>query len=381
MHRLYALSAHLRQRFGGRILKIPLDAGFSCPNRDGTLSSRGCIFCNPAGSGSGMGGRGLDILAQWAFWRDLHRTRHGIDRFTAYLQSFSNTHGPVDRLAAVLDELAGLPGLAALSIGTRPDCLDDDKLDLLAERRDALGLADLTLELGLQSAHDATLAHINRGHDAAAFAEAAQAAHARGLTVVAHVIAGLPRPGGREGRDELAATRQREQREAAAAVGVDDVRFLGQPDGHLEANLELRKVISRVVRQVRPDLVLCQAPVRRWDRIYASHPDHLAVAEATMCAVYPDARNPHAHVELLAEGFEPHAVAQTWVVGLPRPDHFVDITDVFDRKVKALSSHASQVAWIDDVDAFLRGWATDVSAAHGLPEGTLTEAWTKIDTL
>ena len=182
-------------------------------------------------------------------------------------------------------------------------------------------------------------------------------------------------------RDELAATRQREQREAAAAVGVDDVRFLGQPDGHLEANLELRKVISRVVRQVRPDLVLCQAPVRRWDRIYASHPDHLAVAAATMCAVYPDARNPHAHVELLAEGFEPHAVAQTWVVGLPRPDHFVDITDVFDRKVKALSSHASQVAWIDDVDAFLRGWATDVSAAHGLPEGTLTEAWTKIDTL
>jgi radical SAM protein (TIGR01212 family) len=206
MHRLYALSAHLRQRYGGRILKIPLDAGFSCPNRDGTLSLSGCIFCNPVGSGSGMAGRGLDIPAQWAFWRDLHRTRHGIDRFTAYLQSFSNTHGTVDRLAGVLDQLAGLPGLAAASIGTRPDCLDDDKLDLLAERRDALGLADLTLELGLQSAHDATLAHINRGHDAAAFADAARAAHARGLTVVAHVIAGLPCPGGREGRDELAAT-------------------------------------------------------------------------------------------------------------------------------------------------------------------------------
>lgn len=183
-------------------------------------------------------------------------------------------------------------------------------------------------------------------------------------------------------RAELAATRQREQRDAAAAVGVDDVAFLGLPDGHLVADLALRKAIARVIRQVRPDLVLCQSPERRWDRIYASHPDHLAVAEATMCAVYPDARNPHAHTELLSEeGLEPHAVPETWVVGLDEPDHFVDITTVFDRKVAALSSHASQVDWIDDVDAFLRGWASEVTRAHGLPEGTLTEAWRRVVTL
>lgn len=181
-------------------------------------------------------------------------------------------------------------------------------------------------------------------------------------------------------RHELAALREQEQRAAAAAVGVDDVRFLGLPDGHLEPNLELRRAIARVIRQVRPDLVLCQSPERRWDRIYASHPDHLAVAEATMAAVYPDARNPHAHVELLAEGHEPHAVPEVWVVGLEPPDVFVDITDVIDRKAKALGSHASQVGWIEDVEAFVRGWAADVSKRWGLPEGTLTEAWRRVDT-
>ena len=206
MHRIYALSAHMRQRYLGRVQKIPLDAGFSCPNRDGTLSTRGCLFCNPAGSGSGMQNRGLDIPAQWRFWRDIHRNKHHIELFTAYLQSFSNTHGPIDKLARALDQLAGLPGLTALSIGTRPDCLDPDKLDLLAARRESLGLSDVTLEMGLQSANDDTLEHINRGHDARAFAQATRAAHQRGITVVAHVIAGLPTPAGREDKSDLAAT-------------------------------------------------------------------------------------------------------------------------------------------------------------------------------
>jgi LmbE family N-acetylglucosaminyl deacetylase len=182
-------------------------------------------------------------------------------------------------------------------------------------------------------------------------------------------------------RAELAATREAEQLAAAAAVGVDDVRFLRQPDGHLVADLALRRHISRVIRQVRPDLVLCQSPERRWDRIYASHPDHLAVAEATMSAVYPDARNPHAHVELLAEGHEPHAVAEVWVVGLDPPDVFVDITGVIDRKAAALGAHASQTAWIEDVGAFVRGWAAQVTDRYGLAEGTLTEAWRRVVTV
>ena len=196
----------MRQRFGKRVRKIPLDAGFSCPNRDGSLSVEGCVFCNPAGSGSGLGAKGLPIPGQWDFWRDIHVKKHGIDQFTGYLQSYSNTHGPIEKLAAALKEMEGLPGLSSLALGTRPDCLDPGKLDLLAAQKARLGLDAVFLELGLQSANDATLANINRGHDSAAFAGAARAAAERGLSVVAHVMAGLPTPDGREGRDELLAT-------------------------------------------------------------------------------------------------------------------------------------------------------------------------------
>ncbi|MEM7094965.1 MAG: PIG-L deacetylase family protein [Actinomycetota bacterium] len=169
-------------------------------------------------------------------------------------------------------------------------------------------------------------------------------------------------------RDELKAIREREQRAAAAAVGVTDVRFLGMPDGHLEYNLDLRRVISRVIRQVKPNVVICQTPERNWDRIFSSHPDHLATANATIAAVYPDARNPHAHVELLAEGHEPHAVDWMWVMGGPEPNLAVDITAEFDRKVAALSSHESQVAWIEDIAGFLGNWARDTAKRHGLDD-------------
>jgi LmbE family N-acetylglucosaminyl deacetylase len=179
-------------------------------------------------------------------------------------------------------------------------------------------------------------------------------------------------------REELAELRRSEQRAAAAAVGVTDVEFMGQPDGHLEANLELRKAISRVIRQVKPQLVITQSPERRWDRIFASHPDHLAVAEATMAAVYPDARNPHAHVGLLEEGLEPHTVPEVWVGALEPIDVFVDITDTIDAKVAALSSHSSQVSGIPDINAMLREWAADTAKRYGLPEGRLTETFRRV---
>nr|WP_321260508.1 TIGR01212 family radical SAM protein [uncultured Pseudodesulfovibrio sp.] len=206
MHRTFSLSTYMRQRFGQRVQKIPLDAGFSCPNRDGTISRKGCVFCNPLGSGSGMRERGLSLAEQWAFWRDIHLGTHGIELYTAYLQSYSNTYGPLEKLAQTLTALDGLPGLKSLALGTRPDCLDAEKLDLLAEQKEALGLAEVVLELGLQSSNNETLIHINRGHDAAVFAEATEAAVARGVKVVAHVMAGLPIPQGREGQEELLAT-------------------------------------------------------------------------------------------------------------------------------------------------------------------------------
>ncbi|MGE4504181.1 MAG: TIGR01212 family radical SAM protein [Desulfovibrionaceae bacterium] len=193
--RYFTLATYFRQRFGGRVRKIPLDAGFSCPNRDGTLGTGGCAYCNPQGSGTGLLARGLGLAEQWSHWSARFQGR-GEARFLAYLQSYSNTHGPASRVAEVLEELAALPGLAGLALGTRPDCLDEERLGLLA----AFPAEEVHLELGLQSANDATLARINRGHDAACFARATRAAAALGLKVVAHVMAGLP---GETGEDFL----------------------------------------------------------------------------------------------------------------------------------------------------------------------------------
>ena len=194
--RLNRFSAHLRRRFGRALRKVPLDAGATCPNRDGTLSRAGCAFCNPRGSGTGLFAQGLTLARQWDRLRGPAPKHPGL----AYLQAFSNTHGPAERLARILDELAALPGLAGLCIGTRPDCLDPEKLELLAAFRDRLRGPELPepelwLELGLQSSHDATLARINRGHDAACFARAARAAADHGIPVCAHLVLGLPGEG------------------------------------------------------------------------------------------------------------------------------------------------------------------------------------------
>ena len=176
------------------------------------------------------------------------------------------------------------------------------------------------------------------------------------------------------GRDGAAALRRSEQRAAAAAVGVDDVRFLGFPDGRLEIGIPLRAALSRVIRQVRPEVVLCQSPERRWDRVFASHPDHLAAGEATLQAVYPDARNPHAHPELAAEGLEAWTVLEVWVFAHPSADRYVDITDTFGAKVDALRAHASQTSAMD-LDPFLRAWARTTATDAGLGEDRLAEAF------
>lgn len=203
MFHFFSLNAYLRQTFGERVQKVPLDAGFDCPNRDGTISRKGCIFCNPAGSGSGMLKEGKEIKEQWDHWSEFQKKRYGAHLFIGYLQSYSNTHGPVEKLEGVLSQLKGLSGLTALSIGTRPDCLDSEKLRLLAAQKQKLGISEIFLELGLQTANDSTLAHINRGHTRADFQQAVHRAADLDLNVVAHVIAGLPTPGGREGLHDL----------------------------------------------------------------------------------------------------------------------------------------------------------------------------------
>ena len=128
----HTLATYFRRKYGVRVQKIPLDAGATCPNRDGTLSARGCIFCNDSGSGSGMGLRGLDLRAQWDAWYTKYTTTDSDRLFMAYLQSFSNTYGPASRLAHLLEQVAALPGCRGIAVGTRPDCLDGEKLALLA---------------------------------------------------------------------------------------------------------------------------------------------------------------------------------------------------------------------------------------------------------
>jgi LmbE family N-acetylglucosaminyl deacetylase len=177
-------------------------------------------------------------------------------------------------------------------------------------------------------------------------------------------------------RSEIPRIRQAEQRAAAAEVGVHEVSFLGYPDGALEVTHGLRRDISRVIRQTRPQRVVCQSPERNWQRIYASHPDHLRAGEASMCAVYPDARNPFAHPKLLAEGLAEWTVSELWITAAPaeRINHWVDVTDTFDRKVAALRAHASQTEHVD-LEGLLRPWLGAQAEAGGLAAGRLAEAF------
>ena len=180
-------------------------------------------------------------------------------------------------------------------------------------------------------------------------------------------------------RSEIAGIRQAEQRAAALSVGVTDVRFLGWPDGRVVPSIELRRDISRVIREVRPERVLTQSPQRNYERIYASHPDHLAVGEATLCAVYPDSRNPWAHPELA--DLEAWTVGETWLMASPGAAHVVDVTDVYEQKMTALRCHASQLPGApEDLDTMMRGWLGLNASGAGLPEGRLAEAFQLLDT-
>jgi LmbE family N-acetylglucosaminyl deacetylase len=151
------------------------------------------------------------------------------------------------------------------------------------------------------------------------------------------------------------------------------------PDGQVEPRLLLRREIARVIRTHKPDLVITQNPERNWERIYASHPDHLAVGEATLRAVYPDARNPHAFPELLREGFEPHVVPEVWLTSA-QPNMVVDISKVFDRKIAALKQHESQVGHRKDLEKMLRRNARLLAKTAGMGKARLAEGYKVVTT-
>ena len=181
-------------------------------------------------------------------------------------------------------------------------------------------------------------------------------------------------------RAEIPAIRRTEQTAAAKAVGVSDVTFLGYPDGRLVATLDLRRDLAREIRRVRPQRVLCPSPERNWQRVFASHPDHLAAGEASLAAVYPDARNPFAHPDLLVDGYEPWSVPEVWMMAAPQRNRWVDITDVLMRKLDALRNHVSQHTDADGrLEERMRGWGAIVAREAGLADGRLAEGFFAID--
>jgi LmbE family N-acetylglucosaminyl deacetylase len=182
-------------------------------------------------------------------------------------------------------------------------------------------------------------------------------------------------------RSEIPGIRRAEQTAAAGEVGVTDLIFLGYPDGRVEATVALRRDLTRVIRQVRPERVVSPSPERLWERVFASHPDHLAVGEAALCAVYPDSRNPFAFPELAQSGLEAHVVREVWMMASPRSDTFVDVTDTFDKKVAALRSHVSQETDRDGQLANrLRGWLSLNARQAGWADGSLAEAFFRLET-
>jgi LmbE family N-acetylglucosaminyl deacetylase len=182
-------------------------------------------------------------------------------------------------------------------------------------------------------------------------------------------------------RADMVRIRQAEQTAAAKQVGVSELIWLGYPDGQVEATIELRRDLARVIRTVRPGRVVCPSPERNYARIGGSHPDHRAVGAAALDAVYPDARNPFAFPELLNdEQLEPWSVPQVWIPMGPGADHYVDITATFARKIAALTSHASQISDAAQLADRLHEWNTRNAEAGGLPAGSLAEVYLIVDT-
>lgn len=182
-------NTYLRNRFGQRVQKISIDAGLSCPNRDGTLSHKGCIYCNTRGSGSGLSAAGLSIEEQINTLKIGAQKKYKAKKFLAYFQSYSNTYTGLNHLKSMFDEALSCEGMVGMAIGTRPDCIDIPKLDLIESYTKKYLV---WVEYGLQSAHDITLKTINRGHTFQDFVNAVMLTRGRHIEICTHVILGLP---------------------------------------------------------------------------------------------------------------------------------------------------------------------------------------------
>ncbi|MBQ8077165.1 MAG: TIGR01212 family radical SAM protein [Eubacterium sp.] len=183
------LNSYLKKRFGCKVYKIAIDGGFTCPNRDGTLGTRGCIFCSKGGSGDFAEDRNLTVTEQIERGKNRVSAKIKDGKYIAYFQAFTNTYAPVEVLRAKFKEAIMHPDIVALSIGTRPDCLGDDVLKLLDELNK---IKPIFVELGLQTMHECTAQYIRRGYSLEVYDKAVNDLHKIGVNVVTHLILGLP---------------------------------------------------------------------------------------------------------------------------------------------------------------------------------------------
>ena len=204
------LSQHYREKYGCKVYKLAIDAGFSCPNRDGTLSYGGCSFCSAAGGGDFAEKRCASISEQLEKAKARVSFKNKGGKYIAYFQSFTNTYGPIEKLEKMYREAVTPDYIVGLNIGTRPDCLPEETIRLLAEIN---AIKPVTVELGLQTAEDTVADYINRGYPTAVYADALSRLKSAGLEVITHIIIGLP------GDDPVTTTRY------AAACGTDGVKF------------------------------------------------------------------------------------------------------------------------------------------------------------
>lgn len=195
----YDLNSYFRNLYGVRVQKVTVDAGFTCPNRDGNVGHGGCIYCNPKGSGTGSFQKGISITDQIESSKIRVKRRYKNSKFLAYFQSFTNTYGPVEKLKRIYDEALSVDDVVGLSIGTRPDCVDKEKISLLQSYTEK---NLIWIEYGIQTIHDRSLSLINRGHDYKTFEDAVVLTRNRGIKICAHIILGIPG----ETREDMLAT-------------------------------------------------------------------------------------------------------------------------------------------------------------------------------
>lgn len=188
----YSLDAYCKKKYGAKVYKIALDAGLTCPNRDGTLGNRGCIFCSAGGSGD-FAVKPMDSVAhQLKTGQEMFGKKKTGNLFIAYFQAYTNTYGKLEYLAEIYEEALKQPQIVGISIATRPDCLPKEVLDLLVSLQEKYPHKDIWVELGLQTIHDSTAAYIRRGYKLEVFDTAVANLKSRNIPVIVHVILGLP---------------------------------------------------------------------------------------------------------------------------------------------------------------------------------------------